>query len=1139
MQPKFTLKMTGGFVLKAFFLGLLFSTLFASQSYSQKTLISGNASQVNPQQEQLERAKQARDASRSVITAPLAQNDAGIVTYANSATNLTEAVCTTISGTIVAGDPTFTTGRLTRDGVASSCAATKVCAGVFNVGTTYRYRTHTFTNPVAVPQCLTVTHTNTGASGSPHLSVHSGAFSPANICTNYLADFGASPNVGNSVTFTFTIPASATVTFVITETAVDAFGGYTITLDGCEPICAGTPAPGQTNSTANPICSGVNFTLSTATATTGSGVSYQWQRGTSSTGPWTNISGATSPTLTTNQTAATFYRCVVTCSGSGLSGNSTPLEVTMRPALECYCIPPATDCTDDDIITRVIYGTLNNPSACSPNGYADYTTNTSVNVPSIRAGEINNITIQHAATWSKADAVWIDYNKNAVFEPSEFTAIGTGAAGTTSITGPIVVAGNALTGLTRMRVRTKFGTAQFTSAEACTNPSGFGETEDYTINILPCIQGAFTSVPQNATIQCSQNTQFTTAATGTNLSYTWQFRINATSPWQTVTNTGVYSGANSPVLTLLNVPQTMSGYQYRALIQGPCTAVDFSTPPATLTVNQLIATVNPTSATICNGSVQQITLTNPTATPVYGSPSGLPAAIPDATLAGVNSTISVSNIPVGATVTNLSVTLNITHDWVSDLMVVLRAPNGQILNLSNLVNATNQSGANFTNTVFSSSGVTRINTGARPGYTGTFAADAIPGPAGAFGVPAGPSGFLPTTTSWSALYGQLNGNWTIAMYDAGAPDAGTLTGWSINIQFAAPPAQGVWANETTPGVSTIFADAAATIPYVAGTPANSVYVKPTANTSYSVVYSTATPCTSPKTVIPVNVSNPVAITAQPAASTAVCHGSNTSISVTTSGGPATYQWQLSTDNGLNWANIANGATYSGATTATLSITGATNAAPNMNGYRYRVITAAAPCAGSVTSNSSTLTVHALPAVTLTASDLQLTPGQTSTLTATSSPAAASYVWRLNGTVISGVTGNTYTADIDKLGTYTVTAVSTSTPACTSTAALAGSVTIGSEASNKLWIYPNPNNGVFQVRLYYPTNNSSSISERRAVYIYNAIGEIVATNEFALTNNTPQYLRMDFDLSRLATGTYAVKVVDKVTGKITSGLFVKQ
>ncbi|MEN9549155.1 MAG: hypothetical protein RIR12_1746 [Bacteroidota bacterium] len=1139
MQPKFTLNRTGGFVLKAFFLSLLFSTLFASQSYSQKTLISaGNATQVNPQQEQLERAKQARDAARMTSTAPLTLNDVGAITYANGVSNRTEAVCTTITGTIAAGDPTFTSGRLARDLVTSSCAAPKACPGAFNVGTVYRYRTHTFTNPLAVPQCLTVTHTNSGSAGNPHLTIHNGTFSPADICTNYLADYGASPSVGGSVTFTFTIPASATITFVLTETTVDGFGGYTITLDGCEALCSGTPTPGQTNASANPVCAGVNFTLSTASVPTGAGNTYQWQRASSVGGPWTNISGATAPTLTTNQTATTFYQCVVTCAGSGLSGTSTPLSVGMRPTTECYCLPPATDCTDDDVITRVIYGTLNNPSACSPSGYADYTTNTLVNVPSIRAGEINNITIQHPGTYSKADGVWIDYNKNTVFDANEFTAIGFGTAGTTSITGPIVIAGNAQTGLTRMRVRTKFGTAQFAGADACLNPSGFGETEDYLINILPCIQGTFTAMPQSATIQCSQNTQFTTAATGTNLSFSWQFRVNATSPWQMVTNTGVYSGANTPALTLLNVPQTMSGYQYRALIQGPCTAVDFSTPPATLTVNPLIATVSPTAATICTGSVQQITLTNPTATPVYGSASGLPAAIPDGNLTGVNSTISVSNIPAGATVTNLSVSLNITHSWVSDLMIVLRAPNGQILNLSNLVNATNQSGANFVNTVFSSSGTTRINLGARPGYTGTFAADAIPGPTGAFGVPAGPSGFLPTTTSWSSLYSTLNGNWTIAMYDAGPPDVGTLTGWSINIQFAAPPAQGVWANETTPGVSTIFTDAAGTIPYVSGTPANSVYVKPTANTSYSVIYSTLTPCASPKTIIPVNVTNPVTFTAQPAATTAVCDGSNTSISVATSGGPATYQWQLSTDNGLNWSNIANSATYSGVTTTTLNITGATNASPNMNGYRYRVVAMAAPCVGSVTSNSSTLTVHALPAVTLTASDLQLTPNQTSTITATSSPAAASYVWRLNGVVISGVTSNVYTANIDRLGTYTVTALSTSSPACTSSASLAGSITIGSEASDKLWIYPNPNNGVFQVRLFYPTSSSSTY-ERRVVYIYNAIGDLVASKEFVLTNITPQYLKMDFDLSHLAAGTYAVKVVDKVTGKITSGLYIKQ
>ncbi|WKW45959.1 Ig-like domain-containing protein [Myroides sp. JBRI-B21084] len=48
----------------------------------------------------------------------------------------------------------------------------------------------------------------------------------------------------------------------------------------------------------------------------------------------------------------------------------------------------------------------------------------------------------------------------------------------------------------------------------------------------------------------------------------------------------------------------------------------------------------------------------------------------------------------------------------------------------------------------------------------------------------------------------------------------------------------------------------------------------------------------------------------------------------------TYQWQVSTNNGATWSNITNGGVYSGATSSTLTITGATLA---MNDYDYQVI----------------------------------------------------------------------------------------------------------------------------------------------------------------------------------------------------------
>jgi len=85
--------------------------------------------------------------------------------------------------------------------------------------------------------------------------------------------------------------------------------------------CSGIPVPGNTISNANPVCASGNFTLSLQNNTTGVGVAYQWQSSPDGT-TWTNIIGGTSSTLTTSQTAATYYHCLVTCSGNtGTSGN--------------------------------------------------------------------------------------------------------------------------------------------------------------------------------------------------------------------------------------------------------------------------------------------------------------------------------------------------------------------------------------------------------------------------------------------------------------------------------------------------------------------------------------------------------------------------------------------------------------------------------------------------------------------------------------------------------------------------------------------------------------------------------------------------------------------------------------------------
>lgn len=100
-------------------------------------------------------------------------------------------------------------------------------------------------------------------------------------------------------------------------------------------------------------------------------------------------------------------------------------------------------------------------------------------------------------------------------------------------------------------------------------------------------------------------------------------------------------------------------------------------------------------------------------------------------------------------------------------------------------------------------------------------------------------------------------------------------------------------------------------------------------------------------------SNPV-VNSNPANSS-TCINSNTSFSIAATGATS-YQWQV--NNGSGFANVANGGVYSGATSNTLVITGATS---GMNGYQYRCLANNLPC--STTSGTATLTVSN-PTVTL-------------------------------------------------------------------------------------------------------------------------------------------------------------------------------
>lgn len=164
--------------------------------------------------------------------------------------NTCQAPAVVLNGALTAGDPQQE-GRLGRN-FASSCGAPKACPGIFGTGPRI-YRTHTLTNGPGA-SCVTVQTTPAcPAATNPILTVaYLSAYVPptvgntGTICTNYLGD---SATVGTGNTFSFDLPANATLVLVVEEANAGTAGcsGYTLNVSGLVGNGAGSgpcaPAP--------------------------------------------------------------------------------------------------------------------------------------------------------------------------------------------------------------------------------------------------------------------------------------------------------------------------------------------------------------------------------------------------------------------------------------------------------------------------------------------------------------------------------------------------------------------------------------------------------------------------------------------------------------------------------------------------------------------------------------------------------------------------------------------------------------------------------------------------------------------------------------------------------------------------------
>ncbi|MBC5835262.1 SprB repeat-containing protein, partial [Flavobacterium sp. F-408] len=177
----------------------------------------------------------------------------------------------------------------------------------------------------------------------------------------------------------------------------------------------------------------------------------------------------------------------------------------------------------------------------------------------------------------------------------------------------------------------------------------------------------------------------------------------------------------------------------------------------------------------------------------------------------------------------------------------------------------------------------------------------------------------------------------------------------------------------------------------------------------------------------------------------ICAANNTTFSVAATGATS-YQWQVNTGSGFT--DLTNGGVYSGVTSTTLTITGAT---AGMSGYLYRAVAINGVATCFTNSNSGTLTVSNITS-TGSSTSVSCNGGSNGAATVSVSGGIAPYTYSWSpsggtGATASGLSPGSYTVTITDANSCTATrnftitqptAISTATAAQTNVSCNGGS-----------------------------------------------------------------------------------------------------
>ena len=529
--------------------------------------------------------------------------------------------------------------------------------------------------------------------------------------------------------------------------------------------------------------------------------------------------------------------------------------------------------------------------------------------------------------------------------------------------------------------------------------SSFSATDQTAAFDLPPTP-AFTVQPTNVSVCLGSNGTISVTATGYNLTYIWQVSTDGGVTWN-----NIIPAATTATLTLNSVTAGMNNNRYRTIITGGCANTSVTSAAVLLTVtNPTTISSQPANSTLCSGGNTSFSVT----------------------AAGVSLTYQWQvSIDAGATWNNVAsatlsaLTLNAVTGTMNNnqyrVLISSCTPGGltsaaATLTVNAVAGITSQP-ANTTVCAGSNASFTTVAVGNAISYQwqlsidgGTSFNNIIGANAATLNLPAVtagmnnnlyrvsvsnacPSGAISTaallTVTNPSIISLQPVNTTVCS-GSNASFSITATGSSLTYQWQVSTDAGANWNNIVGATSTLL-----TLPAVT-TAMN--------NNQYRVIVSSCVPggLISSAAILTVNAG--VNITTQPA-SVSVCTGSNTNFTVTATGTALSYQWQLSTNGGTSYGNIA------GANTVTLSLNAVTLL---MNNNRYRVIVTNT-CPSSITSSAAILTVGNSTVISAQPANATVCAGVNTTFSISATGSNITYQWQASldaGGTWANITGAT-------------------------------------------------------------------------------------------------------------------------------------